>query len=306
MKILRSGMFALLLGAVATGCAAATGGAPPITPAPEALYRAVDARTGELLSIAALADRVRSAEVVLFGEFHDDLVAHRVQLELVERLAADSADRILGLEMFERDVQPVLDDYVTGRIDEATFRAGSRPWSNYAADYRPLVEAAIRGGWAVAATNLPQVLASSIARYGLGALASLDLDTRRNAAAELQCPEDEYWVRFLEAMDASTATDSTAHASADPLLVRTYEAQCARDETMAETIAAMMDDRRILHVNGAFHSDFHLGIVPRVLRRAPDADILVISALAVDDLEDLAIDEHRDRADFLIFTLTEG
>ncbi len=306
MKILRTGTFGLLLGTVATGCVAAASGAAPITPSPETLYRAVDARTGELLNIAALAERVRSAEVVFFGEYHDDLVAHRIQLELVERLAADSAPRVLGMEMFERDVQPIVDDYAAGRIDEVNFRAGSRPWSNYAADYKPLVETAISAGWSIAATNLPQALASSIARYGLGALASVDLDTRRTAAAELQCPEDEYWVRFLEAMNSSSAADSAAHATADPLLVRTYEAQCARDETMAETIAALLHDRQVLHVNGSFHTDFHLGIVPRVLRRAPDADVLVISAFTVDDLENPPIDENRDRADFLIFTLTEG
>jgi uncharacterized iron-regulated protein len=301
MKILRTGAVGVLLGTAVAGCAAAAG-PPPIQPAPEALYYAVDARSGERVSIEILAERVRSADVVLFGEYHDDAVAHRIQLELVERLAADSADRVLGMEMFERDVQRLLDDYVDGRIEEAEFRARSRPWSNYAVDYKPLVDAAIAGGWPIAATNLPQAHATSIARYGLASLASLGLDERRTAAAEFQCPEDDYWVRFLEAMDASIAADSTAHANADPLLVRTYEAQCARDETMAETIAAMLDERRVLHINGAFHSDYHLGIVPRILRRAPDAEILVISAMTVADLADPPVAEHRDRADFVIFT----
>src|SRR5690606_11325780 len=121
--------------------------------------------------------------------------------------AQDSTWGVLGLEMFERDVQPTVDRYLMGQIGEEAFLADSRPWPNYLTDYRPLVTSAVRHGLLIAATNLPQTLASSVARYGLGTLAALDLDNRRLAAAQLDCPEDEYWNKFVEAMRESTEAD---------------------------------------------------------------------------------------------------
>jgi uncharacterized iron-regulated protein len=291
------GMFVLV-----AGCAGAGGGS--ISPTPVAVYRVYDTGAEEYLSVAQLVDRVRDADVVLFGELHDDVVAHRIQLEVIERLAADSTERALGLEMFERDVQSVIDDYVLRRIDEGSFLGSARPWQNYPAAYRPLVETARAHRWPIEATNMPQETASSIARYGTAALGSLSLDQRRHVAAELQCPEDGYWTRFQEAMQSAADTDSTAHAAVDPFIKRTYEAQCARDETMAETISALLPGIRVLHINGGFHSDFHMGIVPRILRRVPAASIRTISAFPVDDLTDPPIEEHARRADFLIFTTT--
>ncbi len=290
---------ATVLAFSATGCVA---GGAPIIATPSAVYRVYDVGAGEFLSVAQLAERVRDADVVLFGELHDDVVAHRIQLELLERLAADSTERALGLEMFERDVQAVLDDYVLRRADESRLVGSARPWDNYATDYRPLVEAARSHRWPIEATNAPRETVSSIARYGLTALGGLSLDDRRHVAAELQCPEDDYWVRFQEAMAESAVTDSTAHAADDPFIKRTYEAQCARDETMAESIAGLLPEIRVLHLNGAFHSDFHMGIVPRLLRRLPDANVRTISAFPVSDLRDPPIEEHSRRADFLIFT----
>ena len=58
-------------------------------------------------------------------------------------LGVDAKERrpvALSLEMFERDVQTVLDEYLAGLISERHFLLSSRPWKNYETDYRPLVE----------------------------------------------------------------------------------------------------------------------------------------------------------------------
>jgi uncharacterized iron-regulated protein len=292
----------ILLLITSVGCATARVGPEGLLPTPTSDYRIYDTVDQRYLDLPSLVERIATVDVVLFGEIHDDAVGHRIQLELLEWLAMDTTWGALGLEMFERDVQPSISRYLAREMSEDTFLAGSRPWPNYRTDYRPLFEAAAGHGWIVAGTNLPQSLASSVARYGIETLATLDLDTRRLAAAQLECPEDEYWLKFLQAMQESTQTDADAHSEVDPFIKRTYEAQCARDETMAETIASLLPEGRIFHVNGAFHSDFRLGIVPRLLRRAPAASVRVISAFPVDDLTDPPTDEHLDRADFLILT----
>src|SRR5947209_2387656 len=86
-----------------------------------------------------LADLAR-ADVILVGEQHDDPNTHRLELAVLEGLTRRRVPLVFALEMFERDVQPVLDDYLSGRISEDRFLAASRPWPRYATDYRPLVE----------------------------------------------------------------------------------------------------------------------------------------------------------------------
>jgi len=285
------------------GCVSTRGALPIESVGGDPGYRIYDVSRGEFTSLDGLTRDLADAELVVFGELHDDSIAHHVQHQLLDRLSARGSG-ILGLEMFERDVQAVLASYVGGSIGEENFLAESRAWSNYRTDYRPLVELARERNWEVVATNLPQRLASAIARDGLAALDTLESAERRWAAVEMQCPEDEYWRRFVEAMYGAgdAATTALAHASDDSTLRRTYQAQCARDETMAEEIVANLDRARVVHINGSFHSDHYLGLIPRVLRRDPAATIRSISAIPVDEMVNPPIAEHVDRADYIIFT----
>jgi uncharacterized iron-regulated protein len=293
---------ALLLVAVGA-CAPLTAGINTPSSAPD--HRLFNVAAGEFVDLPTLADELANVDVLFFGEFHDDRAVHDAQLELLEILADREREVVLGLEMFERDVQPVLDRYLRGESEEDDFLEGSRPWPNYRTDYRPLVEVAREEGWPVIGTNLPQALATAIARGGLAALDTVTPAERSTAAEIIQCPLDDYWTRFLEAITGDG--DGTAHAggvATDPMMQRIFEAQCARDETMAEAIAPSIGSGGLLfHVNGSFHTDHFLGIVPRLRRRIPTADVRVIATVQVPDLLDPDLREHLDRADYLILTL---
>ncbi len=89
-------------------------------------------RTGEALSFHAFLDALAKADVVFLGELHTDETTHRVELAVYEGLLARRGGKVvLAMEMFERDVQPALDDYLAGRIDEAAFLSSARPRGNY-------------------------------------------------------------------------------------------------------------------------------------------------------------------------------
>jgi uncharacterized iron-regulated protein len=114
-----------------------------------------DATTGRLLN------RLARADILVFGEQHDDPETHRAEYETIASIASLGRPVVLSLEMFERDVQPALNDYLAGRITEPEFLARTRPWPNYATDYRPLVELARANHWPVIAANVPRPLASA-------------------------------------------------------------------------------------------------------------------------------------------------
>jgi uncharacterized iron-regulated protein len=215
--------------------------------------------------------------------------------------------------MFERDVQASVDAYVSGTGGEEDFLKGSRPWPRYATDYRPLVEFARARTWPVVAANVPRRIASDIAKGGRPAVDALSAADRQLAAADLQCPHDEYFARFAEEMGGHPARSGSAFASGsssvDTTTERYYWAQCVKDETMAESIAnafAKLDGRpgAVVHFTGAFHSEYGEGTGARVRRRLGGRRVITVSIVPVDTLDDLSPDsDDLKRADYLVFTL---
>ena len=139
-------------------------------------------RNGERSSFSEMMAAAQEHDVVLLGETHDDAIAHKLQEIIFARLAASRPHVALSLEMFETDVQHVLDEYLGGLIREQDMRNDARPWSNYDAHYRPLVEIAKAAGLPVVAANAPRRYVSAAGRDG-------EIDTRLRpyprAAADL-------------------------------------------------------------------------------------------------------------------------
>jgi uncharacterized iron-regulated protein len=139
---------------------------------------------------ATLEDIVRAmgdAEAVMIGEIHTDPVGHWVEAELFRRAleqtrAGDEEGSLrplaLSMEMFERDVQGILDEYLQGLITESQFLASARPWEYYQEDYRPMVEAAKAHGVPVIAANAPRRYVNRVSRLGRDALFDLPPQTR--------------------------------------------------------------------------------------------------------------------------------
>jgi uncharacterized iron-regulated protein len=284
------------------------------TDAPQAAYvpeRVYDTAAGAFVDFEVMLADLARADVAFVGEQHDDPNTHRLERAVLEGLARRRGNVLLSLEMFERDVQAALDRFLAGEVDEAAFLAGARPWPRYATDYKPLVDFASAHGWPVIAANVPRPVATEVAKTGAGALDGRPDAERGWFAAERICPaDDEYFRRFRDAMGAHPADDGSSSVPAEQV-ERYYLSQCLKDETMAESIArALATDPGgdpaplVVHVNGAFHSDFRLGTASRVERRLPGRRAVVVTILPVDDLDLLApSDDDRRRADYLVYTI---
>ena len=277
-------------------------------------HRVLHAGTGAVVDFEGMLNDLARADVVFVGEQHDDPNTHRLELAVLEGLARRRADAVVSLEMFERDVQEPLDHFLMGHMTEEEFLAGARPWPRYATDYKPLVDFAIERSWPVIAANVPRPLASEVSKAGLGVLDGKPAEDRQWFAADLPCPlDDAYFRRFTEAMGGHPAEGEgeAAVAAQREMTERFYLAQCLKDETMGESIArawtsgqAVSSRPLVVHVNGAFHSDFGLGTAARVRRRLPAARTIVVTVLPVESLETItASDEDLRRADYLIYTL---
>jgi uncharacterized iron-regulated protein len=268
--------------------------AAPPSYVPERVY---DTRRNAFSDFEVMLADLSGADVVVVGEQHDDPNTHRLELALLEGLVRRGVPIVVSLEMFERDVQPALDRYLAGETTERQFLAESRPWPRYATDYRPLVEFARARSLRVIAANVPRRIASDVSKHGLSAVEAAGSD-RMFAAQAVDCPSSgSYFDRFATAMGGHQGATTNF-----------YYAQCLKDETMGESIAntfaATTGRVTIVHVNGAFHSDFGEGTAHSARRRMPGRRVAVVSVLPVADLDALkpAGDDLK-RGDFLLYTV---
>ncbi len=229
------------------------------------------------------AHDLADADVVFFGEQHDDKNAHALEHALLESLYKQHPKMTLSLEMFERDVQGVLDEYLTGYITETHFLQSSRPWPNYKEDYRPLIEFCRENHLPVVAANAPRRYVNIVSRKGQPALIELPKSSKAYLAPlpySMTLPP-EYDRQLTEIFGGNHDTDSTKPAPPgmpDPALLK--QAQGLWDATMADSILRSLRahrGRKILQVNGAMHSDSAFGIAARLHAANPGLKIKIVT-----------------------------
>ncbi len=289
----------------------------PMTSSGYTPQRVWDAGTNKYSDFETMLVELARADVVFVGEQHDDPATHRLERAILEGLLRRrGASVIVALEMFERDVQPVLDEYLAGRLTEEEFLKQSRPWPRYATDYRGLIEMAKAHHWRVIASNTPRRLARDVSKSGLAIVDQLPAADRAFVAQQLSCPMDDYFKRFVETMSAhpgagaqpSEKESKAAESENKAMIEKFYFAQCVKDETMGESVAkaAQMTTGGkpvVVHFNGAFHSDYRLGTAARAQQRLPKASVKVVSIIPVEDLDAIKTDEYHTRGDYLLFTI---
>lgn len=268
--------------------------APPL----EHVVSVRDGRTGARVGFEEMLDRLGEADAVFLGETHIDEATHRVELATYAGLLARRDGRVvLAMEMFERDVQPALDAYLSGTISEPVFLSQARPWSNYHTAYRPMIELAKSRRRPVVASNFPSTLRRTVASEGL---AALDPKVRSLAPAELLANTPAYWRRVDNAVRGHASMMGPPAGADDPRLT---DAQSLWDNSMGESCALALrahPGHAVLHVNGGFHSEFWDGTARQFRLRAPDARI---ATMAVIPVANPSVEEIRGApfADFVVF-----
>jgi uncharacterized iron-regulated protein len=258
--------------------------------------RIVATKSDTIVDVASVARDLATADVVALGELHQTPPVHETHLQIIEALFERRPNMVVAMEMFERDVQSALLQYLAGVIDEAVFLERARPWPHYERDYRPVVEFAKKHGLVVLAANAPKELARKASQKGVAEVLG-----DRNVARETTAPEDDYWDAFVEAMSGHGGTGST------DAMKRFYVAQCLKDDTMAESITDHVQERRkagdhplVVLICGRMHSDHGRGTVARIKNRMPNLDVRVLSAETVADVQSGIYESPRSVGDYVI------
>jgi len=270
-------------------------------------------------SLTEIVEAADTLDVIFFGEQHDDPVTHQLQALLLGRLyqryhrlpdgpavhpgapgvqtpaVGGKRTVVLSLEMFERDVQSVVDEYLADLITESHFLSSARPWDHYETRYRPMVEFARAHGLEIVAANAPRRYVNRASRLGRESLATLPASARQ-WLPPLPYPEGS--AGYQAEWDALMGP-AAAHMTGTP-----FDAQTLWDASMGQAVAEAVDrnaDALVLHLAGSFHVSNFTGTPEALQHYRPGTRALVLVAEPGEVGSDLGSDQVG-IGDFVIVT----
>lgn len=254
---------------------------------PKPAYMLFDSK-GKKVSHDKMLRAIGKTDVLLFGELHNNPIAHWLQVEVTDAMR-QQRPLVLGAEMLEADDQATLNRYLAGEIDAAAFDTLARLWPNYATDYAPLVNMAKKHSIPFIATNIPRRYARSVFQGGFEVLDLLP-DAEKAWIAPLPVaydPELPGYKAMLDMMGGHRGDNFP-------------KAQAIKDATMGHFIMKNRQPSALfIHYNGSYHSDNYEGIQWYLRQRQPDVKCVTIATVLQKDVLKLE-KEYLGRADFII------
>ncbi|MCT4581562.1 MAG: ChaN family lipoprotein [Flavobacteriales bacterium] len=248
---------------------------------------------GKKVSYKKMIKSLNESDITLFGELHNNPISHWLQLEVTNSLG-EKRNLILAAEMFERDNQNALNDYLSGKIDEKGLDSLARLWNNFETDYKPLVDYAKQHKLQFVAANIPRRYASMVYKGDFKALDSLPAN-EKEWIAKLPIAYDKNLPGYQKMLEMMGGHGGETFP----------KAQAIKDATMAESIykayeaASEKDKLTVIHYNGAYHSDNYEGILWYLKRKNINLNYQTITTVSQENIKKL-LEENIGKADFII------
>jgi uncharacterized iron-regulated protein len=252
-------------------------------------YQLYDAKGRETTYDKLLSD-AKQADIILFGELHNNSICHWLEQELTKDLyTIRKNELILSAEMFEADDQVALNEFLAGKLSDKTFKDEVKLWSNYTNDYKPLIDFAKTNHLSFVAANIPRRYANLVYNKGTEMLDSLDPEAKKwicplpmKYNAELKCYKEIY--------------ESAGGHGGENL----PKSQAVKDATMAYFILKNYSKGKLLlNYNGSYHSNYHQGIEWYLRQEKPGLKILTIGSNEQESIDTLA-QAALNMADYII------
>jgi len=254
---------------------------------------------GKQIKYKKLLKAANEADIILFGELHNNPICHWLQFELTKDLySSKEGNIILGAEMFESDNQLIINEYLSEIIKKRNFEKEARLWPNYETDYKPLLEFAKENKLEFIATNIPRRYASVVHYKGFEALNDLEPQAK-SFIAPLPIEYDPELPGYKK-MKEMMKNMGKMGKMGKPTKTDIAKAQASKDATMAYFILENLSNgKTFIHFNGTYHSDNFEGISWYLKKNNPELKILTIASIEQDSIEELS-EESKAVADFIL------
>jgi len=243
----------------------------------------------DLSPIDRIINNISEKQVIYIGEHHDKFSHHMAQLSFIQALDRQNRSIAIGMEMFQRPFQDVLDRYLDGQIDERTFLKESEYIKRWRYDYhlyRPIIEYCKDHGIPILALNLSEEISKKVARKGIESLTDEELE---------QVPKDIDWSNTVYKTRLRQIFEEHPENGIKDF-DDFYQAQVLWDETMAQNVHDYLGnnpDRQMVVLVGTGHVAFGDGIPSRTYRRGKYNQVIIANTTG-NNLE-------QDMADFFLF-----
>ncbi len=240
-----------------------------------------------LMTLEDVINGVADKRVIYAGEVHDVFAHHAVQLDIITGIYRKNKKLAIGMEMFQRPFQDILDSFINGSMGEQQFLKNSEYFKRWGFDYnlyKPIIDFARAEKVPLIALNLQREIIEKVSRQGLDSLSD---EERKAVPSELDFSDSEYRERLEEIFNFH----KHAHKSNFDYF---YQSQILWDETMSGSIAEFLEknpDRQVLVLAGQGHLRYGSGIPKRTFRR----NGIDYAVVLIDDKVD------REIADYVIF-----
>ncbi|MDH3381315.1 MAG: ChaN family lipoprotein [Flavobacteriaceae bacterium] len=244
--------------------------------------------SGKKVTYHKMIKEMSKADIVLFGELHNNPISHWLQIATLNDLN-EKRLLTLGAEMFEADNQHGVDEYVAGKINSKELGTLVRLWNNFSTDYKPLLDFAKKNKIKFVATNIPRTYASLVYKNGLEVLDTVPMIYKKwIAPLPIEYDASLPGYQNMLKMAGGHGGDNLP------------KAQAIKDATMAHFILQNREkDKLFIHYNGTYHSDFYEGIGWYLKRKEPNLNIITIASSEQESLKKLEAD-HKNKASFII------
>jgi uncharacterized iron-regulated protein len=238
------------------------------------------------------------ANIVYLGEVHDSEKDHKTQLEIIQTLHDRNPQIAIAFEMFQRQFQPVLNDYIAGKIDESQLKEQTEyeeRWGFNWEYYAPILRFAKKNSLSLLALNTPTEIITKVSTEGLN---SLTEEERKQIPpfSEIRTDNQDYRQMLAEVFQQHSHGKHGNSKDIDNF----FTTQVLWDETMAEAIAQYHQKNpgdRIIVLAGQGHIIYGFGIPDRVARRLQGKNLIQRSVF-MSNYEDLKSKKGKPPADY--------
>lgn len=273
-------------------------------------YKIYSSKQGKEVTLTDVVADMQNYHVLFFGEEHNDSVGHYLESKLFELLNQKYGNSItLSMEMFDRDVQPIMNEYLGGFIREKNFTKDARVWNNYR-DYKPMVELAKTNKLDVICANAPSRYTNLTGRKGQKELMNLPAASKKFFAP---LPYDTATGKYHEKLEEMSGhglskTDTSkvkAPAMGSMGSFNLIMAQSLWDATMAYSIFEYLKtnkNKKVMQVNGHFHSDEGFAVAAQLKKYNPTIKELILSSGSDESFPNIDWSKQKHLGDYIIIT----
>ena len=233
-----------------------------------------------LVTIDDIIPRLTASRIIYVGETHDQFAHHMNQLKVIQKIHDAGYQLAVGMEMFQKPYQQVVDDYLAGRIDELAFLKKTEYFSRWRYDYnlyKPIIDYLKQQRIPLVALNIQGDITRKVAREGMYNLSDKQ---KKELPSDMNFSNETYRKDLNQVF--------TVHNKQENIQDFNYflQAQMVWDEGMAESayrFLANHPEHKMVILAGNGHVRYKYGIPDRLFRRNHEPFTVVVQDEEIED-----------------------